>query len=87
MLAGRSERDAHRCGPRAPHAVGLGPDGDVVLGALAQPEGLDPRLASYQVANMVESMADGFDLLLRADTAEAILDTTAHMVVRLTTGR
>jgi len=52
-----------------------------------QPEGLDPRLASYQVANMVESMADGFDLLLRADTAEAILDTTAHMVVRLTTGR
>lgn len=52
-----------------------------------QPEGLDPRLASYQVANMVESMADGFDLLLRADTAEAVLDTTAHMVVRLTTGR
>ena len=52
-----------------------------------QPEGLNPRLASYQVANMVESMADGFDLLLRADTAEAVLDTTAHMVVRLTTGR
>lgn len=52
-----------------------------------QPAGLDPRLASYQVANMVESMADGFDLLLRADTPEAVLDTTAHMVVRLTTGR
>ena len=52
-----------------------------------QPEGLNPRLASYQVANMVESMADGFDLLLRADTAEAVLDTTAHIVVRLTTGR
>ena len=50
--------------------------------------GLDPRLASYEVANMVESMAAGFDLLRRGDTpADAILDTTSHLIVKLVTGR
>lgn len=51
-------------------------------------KGLDPRLTSYEVANLVESMAAGFDLLLRGDTpADTILDTTAHIVVKLVTGR
>ncbi|WGM48268.1 hypothetical protein KOAAANKH_03165 [Brevundimonas sp. NIBR10] len=51
-------------------------------------KGLDPRLTSYEVANLVESMAAGFDLLRRGDTpAETILDTTAHIVVKLVTGR
>ena len=51
-------------------------------------KGLDPRLTSYEVANMVESMAAGFDLLRRGDTpADTILDTTAHIVVKLVTGR
>jgi hypothetical protein len=50
--------------------------------------GLDPRLASYEVANLVESVAAGFDLLRRGDTPpEAIIDTTAHIVVKLVTGR
>lgn len=50
--------------------------------------GLDPRLTSYQVANLVESVAAGFDLMRRGDTpAEAIIDTTAHVVVKLVTGR
>jgi AcrR family transcriptional regulator len=49
---------------------------------------LDPRLTSYEVANMVESMAAGFDLLRRGETpADAILDTTAHIVVKVVTGR
>lgn len=51
------------------------------------PRTLSPRLASYQVASLVESTAAGFELLRRADTAEAIIDTTAHLVVKLTTGR
>jgi len=51
------------------------------------PEGLDPRLASYEVVSLVESVGAGFGLLRRADDDAAILDTTAHMVVRLTTGR
>ena len=51
------------------------------------PAGLDPRLASYEVASLVESVGAGFGLLRRADDDAAILDTTAHMVVRLTTGR
>lgn len=52
------------------------------------PKGLDPRLTSYEVANLVESMAAGFDLMRRGDTpAEAIIDTTAHIVVKLVTGR
>ncbi len=52
------------------------------------PSRLDPRLASYEVAALVESVAGGFDLLRRGETPdEAILDTTAHMVVRLVTGR
>ena len=51
------------------------------------PEGLDPRLASYEVVSLVESVGAGFGLLRRADHDAAILDTTAHMVVRLTTGR
>ena len=51
------------------------------------PKTLSPRLASYQVASLVESTAAGFELLRRADTAEAIIDTTAHLVVKLTTGR
>jgi len=50
--------------------------------------GLDPRLTSYQVANLVESVAAGFELMRRGDTpAEAIIDTTAHIVVKLVTGR
>ncbi len=50
--------------------------------------GLDPRLTSYEVANLVESVAAGFDLLRRGDTPpEAIIDTTAHIVVKLVTGR
>lgn len=51
------------------------------------PAGLDPRLASYEVVSLVESVGAGFALLRRADDDAAILDTTAHMVVRLTTGR
>ncbi len=51
-------------------------------------KGLDPRLTSYQVANLVEAMADGFELLRRGDTPpEAIIDTTAHIVVKIVTGR
>ena len=51
-------------------------------------KGLDPRLTSYEIASLVESMAAGFDLLRRGDTpAETILDTTAHIVVKLVTGR
>ena len=53
----------------------------------AHPEGLSPRLTSYETANLVESVAAGFALMRRADTAEAIVDTTAHIVVKLTTGR
>jgi AcrR family transcriptional regulator len=50
--------------------------------------GLDPRLTSYEVANLVESVAAGFDLMRRGDTApDAIIDTTAHIVVKLVTGR
>jgi AcrR family transcriptional regulator len=51
------------------------------------PEGMDPRLASYEIVSLVESVGAGFALLRRADDDAAILDTTAHMVVRLTTGR
>ncbi|MBI2249748.1 TetR/AcrR family transcriptional regulator [Brevundimonas sp. 3P9-tot-E] len=51
------------------------------------PEGLNPRLTSYETANLVESVAAGFELMRRADTPEAIIDTTAHIVVKLTTGR
>lgn len=50
--------------------------------------GLDPRLTSYEVANLVESAAAGFELMRRGDTpADAIIDTTAHIVVKLVTGR
>lgn len=51
------------------------------------PEGLNPRLASYEVASLIESVAAGFNLMRRADTPEAILDTTAHIIARLVTGR
>lgn len=51
------------------------------------PTGLNPRLASYETASLIESVAAGFQLMRRADTADAILDTTAHIVVRLVTGR
>ena len=51
-------------------------------------KGLDPRLTSYEVASLVESMADGFELLKRGDTApDAIIDTTAYIVVKIVTGR
>jgi AcrR family transcriptional regulator len=51
-------------------------------------KGLDARLTSYQVANLVESMADGFELLKRGDTPpDAIIDTTAYIVVKIVTGR
>lgn len=51
-------------------------------------KGLDPRLTSYEVASLVESAAAGFELLRRGDTpADTILDTTAHIVVKLVTGR
>ena len=51
-------------------------------------KGLDPRLTSYEVASLVEGMAAGFELLKRGDTPpDAILDTTAHIVVKLVTGR
>ncbi|MGV8955537.1 MAG: TetR/AcrR family transcriptional regulator [Cypionkella sp.] len=51
-------------------------------------KGLDPRLTSYEVASMVESVAAGFELLKRGDTApDTIIDTTAHIVVKLVTGR
>jgi len=50
--------------------------------------GLDPRLTSYEVANLVESVAAGFALMQRGETpAEAIIDTTGHIVVKLVTGR
>lgn len=50
--------------------------------------GLDPRLTSYEVANLVESVAAGFELMRRGETRpEAIIDTTAHIVVKLVTGR
>jgi AcrR family transcriptional regulator len=50
--------------------------------------GLDPRLTSYEVANLVESVAAGFELMRRGETPpEAIIDTTAHIVVKLVTGR
>ena len=61
--------------PLVAHASGL------------HPEGLNPRLTSYETANLVESVAAGFELMRRADTPEAIIDTTAHIVVKLTTGR
>ena len=51
------------------------------------PTGLDPRLASYEVVSLVESVGAGIGLLRRAEGDEAILDTTAHRVVRLVTGR
>lgn len=51
------------------------------------PAGLSPRLTSYEVVALIESVARGFQLLRRADTPEAILDTTAHIVARLVTGR
>jgi len=51
------------------------------------PVGLNARLASYETANLVESVAAGFTLMRRADTPEAIVDTTAHIVLKLTTGR
>lgn len=51
------------------------------------PQGLSPRLASYETVSLMESVASGFDLLRRADGDEAILDTTAHIIVRLVTGR
>jgi len=51
------------------------------------PEGLNPRLASYEVASLMESVGAGFQLMRRADTPEAILDTTAWIVLRLVTGR
>ena len=51
------------------------------------PEGYDPRLASYEVANIAESAAASFNLLKRADSDRAIIDTTAHILVRLITGR
>ena len=51
------------------------------------PDGLNPRLTSDETANLVESVAAGFELMRRADTPEAIIDTTAHIVVKLTTGR
>ncbi|NBB50786.1 TetR/AcrR family transcriptional regulator [Rhizobium sp. CRIBSB] len=51
------------------------------------PEDFNPRLASYEVVSLIESVAAGFDLLRRADTPEAILDTSAHIVVRIITGR
>jgi len=51
-------------------------------------KGLDPRLTSYEVASLVESMAAGFELLKRGDTPpDAIIDTTAWIVVKLVTGR
>lgn len=51
------------------------------------PEALSARLASYEVASLVEGVAAGIDLLRRADDDEAIVETTALIVVRLTTGR
>ena len=51
------------------------------------PVGLNPRLTSYETANLVESVAAGFALMRRADTPEAIIDTTTHIVLKLTTGR
>ena len=51
------------------------------------PKDYNPRLASYQIASIAESTAASFDLLRRADTPEAILDTAAIIVVKLTTGR
>ena len=51
------------------------------------PEGLSPRLASYELVSLMESVAAGFTLLRRADTPDAIIDTTAHIVAKLTTGR
>lgn len=51
------------------------------------PEALNPRLASYEVASLIESVGAGFNLMRRADTPEAIVDTTAHIVARLVTGR
>lgn len=51
------------------------------------PEGLNPRLASYEVASLMESVGAGFQLMQRAEGPEAILDTTAWIVLLLVTGR
>lgn len=51
------------------------------------PRDYNPRLASYQIASIAESTAASFELLRRADTSEAILDTAAIIIVKLTTGR
>ncbi|MFW2341865.1 TetR/AcrR family transcriptional regulator [Brevundimonas sp.] len=51
------------------------------------PQGYDPRLASYEVANIAESAAASFKLLKRADSDQAIIETTALILVRLITGR
>lgn len=51
------------------------------------PRDYNPRLASYQIASIAESTAASFDLLRRADTPEAILNTAAIIIVKLTTGR
>jgi AcrR family transcriptional regulator len=51
------------------------------------PDGYDPRLASYEVANIAESAAASFNLLKRADSDRAIIETTALILVRLITGR
>ena len=51
------------------------------------PQGLNPRLASYEVASLLESQAAGFQLLRRADTDAAIVETSAHIIARMVTGR
>ncbi|QBX37009.1 TetR/AcrR family transcriptional regulator [Brevundimonas sp. S30B] len=53
----------------------------------ALPEAMSARLASYEIASLVEGVAAGMGLLRRADDDAAIVETTALIVVRLTTGR
>jgi AcrR family transcriptional regulator len=49
---------------------------------------LDPRLASYEAASMVDAVAAGLHLLQRGETPlESVIDTTTLLFARVVTGR
>jgi len=49
---------------------------------------LDPRLASYEAASMVDAVAASLRLLQRGDTPlDAVIDTTSLLFARVVTGR
>lgn len=48
---------------------------------------LDPRLASYEAASMVDAVGAGLSLLQRGDTPlDSVIDTTALILVRIANG-